>query len=175
MPGVVLIVLIPDICLLPYFLYSHEYRLTKNNVYCAILTDQIVVGCPLGVPISYYIISRILTVLLYCLPSSTASSKPSAMTTDSTAMSLNPVSLNLFPIVTKNIKSSEMHPPPQCLYAFFFSSSFHYILNHTSNAKSNRTFNITYIVSSIVTQFNQKLKRELIKMKVELHHSIISF
>ena len=28
-PGVVLIVLIPDICRLPYFLYSHEYRLTK--------------------------------------------------------------------------------------------------------------------------------------------------
>ena len=33
-----------------------------------------------------------------------------------------------------------------------------YILNHTSNAKSNRSFNITYIVSSIVTQFYQKLK-----------------
>ena len=52
-PGVVLIVSIPDICLLPYFLYSHEYRLTRNTVYCAILSDQIVVGCPLGVPISY--------------------------------------------------------------------------------------------------------------------------
>ena len=37
-----------------YFLYSHEYRLTRNTVYCAILSDQIVVGCPLGVPISYY-------------------------------------------------------------------------------------------------------------------------
>ena len=54
-PGEVLIVSIPDICLLPYFLYSHEYRLTRNTVYCAILSDQIVVGCPLGVPISYYI------------------------------------------------------------------------------------------------------------------------
>ena len=52
--GVILIVLIPDICVLPYFLYSHEYRLTRNTVYCAILSDQIVVGCPLGVPISYY-------------------------------------------------------------------------------------------------------------------------
>ena len=52
-PGVVLIVSISDICLLPYFLYSHEYRLTRNTVYCAILSDQIVVGCPLGVPISY--------------------------------------------------------------------------------------------------------------------------
>ena len=54
MPGVVLIVSIPDICLLPYFLYSYEYRLTRNTVYCAILSDQIVVGCPLDVPISYY-------------------------------------------------------------------------------------------------------------------------
>ena len=52
MPGVVLIVSIPDICLLPYFLYSHEYQLTRNTVY-SILADQIVVGCPLGVPISY--------------------------------------------------------------------------------------------------------------------------
>ena len=52
-PGVVLTVSIPDICL-PYFLYSHEYRITRNTVYCAILSDQIVVGCPLGVPISYY-------------------------------------------------------------------------------------------------------------------------
>ena len=49
MPGVVLIVSISDTCLLPYFLYSHEYRLTRKNVYCAILLDQIVVGCPLGV------------------------------------------------------------------------------------------------------------------------------
>ena len=56
MPGVVglLIVSIPDICLLPYFLYSHEYRFTRNTVFCAILSDQRVVGCPLGVPISYY-------------------------------------------------------------------------------------------------------------------------
>ena len=54
MPGVVLIVSIPDICLLSYFLYSHEYQLTRNTVYCAILSDQIVVGCPLGVPVSYY-------------------------------------------------------------------------------------------------------------------------
>ena len=53
MPGVVLIVSISDICLLPYFLYSHEYRLTRNIVNCAILSDQIVVGCPLGVPISW--------------------------------------------------------------------------------------------------------------------------
>ena len=58
MPDVVLIVSIPDICLLPYFLYSHEYRFTRNTVYCAILLDQIVVGCPLGVPISYYFIHR---------------------------------------------------------------------------------------------------------------------
>ena len=55
-PGVVLIVSIPDICHLPYFLYSHEYQFTRNTVYCAILSDQIVVGCPLGVPISYYLI-----------------------------------------------------------------------------------------------------------------------
>ena len=52
MSGVVLIVSIPDICLLPHFLYSHEYRLTRNIVYCAILSDHMV-GCPLGVPISY--------------------------------------------------------------------------------------------------------------------------
>ena len=50
----VLIVSIPDICLLPDFLYEHEYQLTKNTVYCAILSDQIVVGCLLGVPNSYY-------------------------------------------------------------------------------------------------------------------------
>ena len=54
MRGVILIVLIPDSCLLPNFLYSHEYRLTRNTVNFAILSDQIVVGCPLGVPISYY-------------------------------------------------------------------------------------------------------------------------
>ena len=45
---------IPDICVLPHFLYSHGYRLTRNTVYCAIPSDQIVVGCPLGVPISNY-------------------------------------------------------------------------------------------------------------------------
>ena len=56
MPSVVLIVSIPDICLLPYFLYSHEYGLTRNTVYCAILSDQIVVGCQFGVPISYYFV-----------------------------------------------------------------------------------------------------------------------
>ena len=56
MPGVVLIVSIPDICLNPYFLYSHAFRLTRNTVYCAIVSDQIVVGCPLGVPISYYLV-----------------------------------------------------------------------------------------------------------------------
>ena len=32
------------------------------------------------------------------------------------------------------------------------------ILNHSSNAKSNWTLNITYIVSSIEMQFYQKLK-----------------
>ena len=63
-------------------------------------------------------------------------------------------------------------------------------MNHTSNAKSNRTFKITYIVSSIVTQFYQKffhnlnklrnhiyqkLKHLFMKMKVELHLSIIPF
>ena len=53
MDQVILIVSIPDICVFPYFLYSHEYRLTRNNIFCAILSDQIVVGCPLGVPISY--------------------------------------------------------------------------------------------------------------------------
>ena len=52
----ILIVSIPDICVLPHFLLSHEYRLARNTVYCAILSDQIVVGCPLGVPISYYIV-----------------------------------------------------------------------------------------------------------------------
>ena len=52
----ILIVSIPDICVLPYFLDLHEYRLTRNTVYCAILSDQIVVGCPLGVPISYSIV-----------------------------------------------------------------------------------------------------------------------
>ena len=62
MPGVVLIVSISDICLLPYFLYSQEYRLTRNTVYCAILSDQIVVGCPLGVPISYLILKKLLFV-----------------------------------------------------------------------------------------------------------------
>ena len=43
----ILIVSIPDICVLPYFLYSHEYRLTRKTVFCAILSDQIVVGCPI--------------------------------------------------------------------------------------------------------------------------------
>ena len=53
--GVVLIVSIPDIWVLPhFFLYSDEYRLARNTVYYAILSDQMVVGCPLGVPISYY-------------------------------------------------------------------------------------------------------------------------
>ena len=43
----ILIVSIPDICVLPHFLYSHEYRLARNIVYCAILSDQIVVDCPI--------------------------------------------------------------------------------------------------------------------------------
>ena len=34
--GVILIVSIPDICVHPHFLYSPEYRLTRNTVYCAI-------------------------------------------------------------------------------------------------------------------------------------------
>ena len=55
----ILIVSIPDICVLPHFLYSHEYRLTRNTVYYAILSDQIVVGCPLGVPISYYLFPKL--------------------------------------------------------------------------------------------------------------------
>ena len=67
MPGVVLIVSIPDICLLPYFLYSHEYRLTRNIVNCAILSDQIAVGCLLGVPISYYVYIMILFTVLSML------------------------------------------------------------------------------------------------------------
>ena len=37
------------------------------------------------------------------------------------------------------------------------------------NAKSNWNLNITYIVSSIVTPFYQKLKHLFMKMKVELH------
>ena len=41
--GVILIVSIPDICVRPHFLYSHEYRLARNTVNCAILSDQIVV------------------------------------------------------------------------------------------------------------------------------------
>ena len=48
-----LIVLIPDLCLLPYFFYSHEYPHTRNTIYCAIISEQKGVGCPLGVPISY--------------------------------------------------------------------------------------------------------------------------
>ena len=39
-PGVVLIVSISAFCLLPYFSYSHEYRLTRNTVNCAILSDK---------------------------------------------------------------------------------------------------------------------------------------
>ena len=53
-PGVVLIVSIHDICLLPYFLYSHEYRLTRNTVYCAILSDQIVVD---AIRCAYFILT----------------------------------------------------------------------------------------------------------------------
>ena len=49
-----LIVTIPDICLLPYFLYSREYRLTRITYTVLIFKNKIVVGCPLGVPISYY-------------------------------------------------------------------------------------------------------------------------
>ena len=49
------------------------------------------------------------------------------------------------------------------------------ILSLTSNAKSNRTFNITYIFSSIVTQFYQKLKYLFMQMKVELHRSNIPY
>ena len=69
MPGVVLIVKIPDICLLPYYLYSHEYRLTRNTVYCAIPSDQIVVGCPLGVPNHIINVYKITTgyLFLVCL------------------------------------------------------------------------------------------------------------
>ena len=49
-----LIVSIPDICLHPYFFYSHEYRLARNTVCCVILSEQTVVGCLLGVPVSFY-------------------------------------------------------------------------------------------------------------------------
>ena len=54
------------------------------------------------------------------------------MTADSTAMSLNPESLNLFPIVAKkNYNSSKMHPSPQFLYAFFLYLSIIYqLLSH---------------------------------------------
>ena len=69
----ILIVSIPDICVLPYFLYSHEYQLTRNTVYCAILSDQIVAGCTLGVPISYckelsnvYTVLKIVVYVTYC-------------------------------------------------------------------------------------------------------------
>ena len=68
--GVKLIVSISDIFVLPYFLYSHEYRLTRNTVYCAILSDQIVVGCPKGVPISFYNQNVCITfrhIPLFCL------------------------------------------------------------------------------------------------------------
>ena len=53
----ILIVSIPDICVLPYFLYSHEYRLTRNTVYCAILSDQIVVELPIRC--AYFILDLI--------------------------------------------------------------------------------------------------------------------
>ena len=53
------IVLILDFCLLPYFFYSLKNRLTRHNMYCAILSEQIVAVCPLGVPISYYIKSLV--------------------------------------------------------------------------------------------------------------------
>ena len=55
-----------------------------------------------------------------------------------------------------------------------FSEKFFHILNHTSNAKSNRRFNITYTVLSIVTQFYQKLKHLFLKME-EVHRSIFPF
>ena len=43
-----------------------------------------------------------------------------------------------------------------------------YILNHTSNAKSNRSFDITYCNAIL-----SKIKKHLfMKMKVELHRSI---
>ena len=47
MLGVVLIVSIPDICLFLTF-YTHTSTDSQEIPY----TDQIVVGCPLGVPIS---------------------------------------------------------------------------------------------------------------------------
>ena len=47
-PGVVLIVSIPSLLFILTRVPTH-----KNTVYCAILSDQIVDGCPLGVPISY--------------------------------------------------------------------------------------------------------------------------
>ena len=50
-----------------------------------------------------------------------------------------------------------------------------YILNYTSIAKSNRSFNSTHIVSSIVTQFYKKLKHLFMKLKAKLHWSVIPF
>ena len=54
--GVVPDLAIPDLCLLPSFFLLTRVPLARNTVYCAILSEQILVGCPLGmlgVPISY--------------------------------------------------------------------------------------------------------------------------
>ena len=44
MPGVVLIVSIPDICLLPYLLYSHEYQhiILKELLECHLFIKKII-------------------------------------------------------------------------------------------------------------------------------------
>ena len=44
-----------------------------------------------------------------------------------------------------------------------------YILNHTYNAKFDRTWTIPCIISFIVGQFYQKLKHLFMKMKVDLY------
>ena len=73
-----------------------------------------------------YIILWSLTALLYCLLSSTASINHSAMTADSTAMSLKHVSLNLFPFVTRELQIVKNAHIPTITVEIFFSS-FHYI------------------------------------------------
>ena len=65
-----------------------------------------------------------------------------------------------FPHVQFNLNryfagGNKNHNNKEMPYHILCCQNWQNILNHTSNAKSNRTFNITYIVSSIVTQFYQ--------------------
>ena len=84
-----------------------------------------------------YILLWILTALLQCLPLSTASIDPSAMTAYVTAMSLNTASLNLYQIVprknTNRVTCTHRHN-----YCMHFSSFFHNIsVTFAYNAWSN--------------------------------------